>query len=119
MGGSERAEGAATVSEGGAGTESGCGSAMAACLREQAVREPRGRWARIFGLNPRAAAAGGFYSAALSELETAVALSALGPDWMVAHSTHSTNNHVTAGQFVLGHREFSWYAADRTRIHES
>jgi len=100
--GSERVESAEMVSGAGTGGASGFGSAMAACLREQAVCEPHGRLARIFGVNPLSASAGQFYSAALSELETAVALSALGPDWMVAHSTHCTNDHVTADYLVLG-----------------
>ncbi|WP_341952259.1 hypothetical protein [Salinibacterium sp. TMP30] len=102
MSGSERVESAETVSGAGTGSESGFGSAMAACLREQAVHEPHGRLARIFGVNPLSASAGEFYSAALGELETAVALSALGPDWMVAHSTLSANDHVSADHLVLG-----------------
>ncbi|MGV8911813.1 MAG: hypothetical protein ACOH14_04275 [Rhodoglobus sp.] len=102
MSDSERDERAEMVSIVGVGAQSGFGSAMSACLRAQAVREPSGRVATIFGANPLSASANEHYSDAVGELEAAVALAALGPDWMVAHSVQSGSDSVSADHVVLG-----------------
>ncbi|WP_343925459.1 hypothetical protein [Rhodoglobus aureus] len=102
MSGIERDDSAETVSAAGAEGAAGFGSSMAACLRAQAVREPRSALATAFGTNPLSAAAREFYSSALSELETAVALAALGSDWMVANATQTADDHVDEDHIVLG-----------------
>ncbi|MGV8859470.1 hypothetical protein [Rhodoglobus sp.] len=58
--------------------------------------------ARFFGVNPLSMTARQHYSSALSELETAVALAALGADWCVAHSTRSATNRINTDHIVLG-----------------
>lgn len=102
MSGVERDKSAETVSAAGVEGAASFGSSMAACLRAQAVRKPQSTLATVFGLNPLSRAAREFYSSALSELETAVALAALGSGWMVANATQSANDHVDADHLVLG-----------------
>lgn len=102
MSGVERDNSAETVSTVGAEGAAGFGSSMAACLRVQAVRKPQSMLATVFGANPLSPASREFYSSALGELETAVALAALGPDWMVANATQNANDHADADHIVLG-----------------
>lgn len=91
-----------TVSAAGGDGGTAFGSSMAACLRAQAVGESQSAVSIFFGRNPLSLAAREFYSSALTELETAVALAALGPEWMVANATQSANDHVAADHIVLG-----------------
>lgn len=102
MSASERDESAELASIVGVEEQSGFGSAMIACLRAHSVREPRGRWARFFGANPLPASAHECYGDAVSELETSVALAALGPAWVVAHSGQKSRDRTSTDHLVLG-----------------
>jgi len=82
--------------------ETGFGSSMAECLRAQARREPGIRLATVMGKSPLSPEAKGLYPHALGELESTVALAALGPQWMVAHSTSSIDRIADAEHVVLG-----------------
>lgn len=81
---------------------SGFGSAMSDCLRAQAMQDPRSRVATFFGASPLSPEANKHYSDAVSELETTVALAALGSAWLVAHSTESGADQPAADHLVLG-----------------
>lgn len=82
--------------------DSGFGLAMAACLRAQRDREPRTWFQRLRGASPLSAEASAVYAHGVGELESAVALAALGADWFVAGSTDSSDTSVGADHVVLG-----------------
>lgn len=82
--------------------DAGFGLAMAACLRAQADREPRTWIQRLRGANPLSAEASLIYAHGVGELESAVALSALGADWLVASSNDERDPSAGADHIVLG-----------------
>ncbi|QYH36484.1 hypothetical protein [Salinibacterium sp. M195] len=77
------------------------GAAMTACLRAQAASDPLSERATFFGANPLSRAANEFYPHALNELETAIALSALGPEWTVASATSGDDPDSVGQQFSV------------------
>ncbi|EAR25166.1 hypothetical protein A20C1_01221 [marine actinobacterium PHSC20C1] len=75
---------------------------MAACLRAQAAQEPRCSLAALLGVSPLSREAKDLYPYALGELQSAVALAALGSQWMVANSTTSVDGIADAEHIALG-----------------
>lgn len=80
----------------------GFGAAMSACLRAQADHEPRTWFHALRGTSPLSPEANDLYQHGVGELESAVALAALGSDWMVAHSDDDHDQSVGADHLVLG-----------------
>ncbi|MEV8254980.1 hypothetical protein AB0O95_13555 [Rhodoglobus sp. NPDC076762] len=81
---------------------SGYGLAMAACLRAQAESEPLSWFRRFCGVSPLSPRARDTYPHAVAELESAVALAALGADWLVAGSRDDHDQSVGADHVILG-----------------
>ena len=81
---------------------SGFGLAMSACLRAQADREPRNWFQRLRRASPLSVEARKVYAHAVTELESAVALAALGSDWVVASVADEHDPSAGADHVVLG-----------------
>ncbi|MBH0010383.1 hypothetical protein [Salinibacterium sp. SWN1162] len=98
MGNSVHDNGAPALAAGG----TGFGLAMSACLRAQAAHEQRTWFQRLRGANPLSAEASELYAHGVGELESAVALAALGGDWIVAAATDEQNASRGADHVVVG-----------------
>jgi len=75
---------------------------MAECLRAQADAAPRTWFQVMRGVNPLSAGAREHYTRAVGELESAVALAALGSEWTVAHSTVERQHGAGHEHVVVG-----------------
>ncbi|MBH0131538.1 hypothetical protein [Salinibacterium sp. NK8237] len=80
----------------------GFGLGMSACLRAQAEHEPRTWFQSLRGVSPLSPEANDLYPHGVGELESAVALAALGSDWMVAHADDEQDQSIGADHLVLG-----------------
>lgn len=75
---------------------------MAECVRQQSLRPPRGRIARMLGAHAIAPEARSWYTGAIGERITARLLDSLGPDHVVLHSVPVSASGTDIDHLVIG-----------------